>query len=99
MFRKPFRTPLLKKIEESVDIDESLEPQAKKRRLSSDNENDVKTVRPRLVFKTPGISSVPRRPLLAIGNSAVTAESSDESSERYYNVLWCVHFSNERSDH
>lgn len=99
MFRKPFRTPLLKKTEESVDVDQILEPQAKKRRLSSDNENDIKTIRPRLIFKTPGISSVPRRPLLAIGKSPVTAKSSDGGSERYYSVLWCVHFSNESSDH
>ena len=99
MFRKPFRTPFLDRTEDSVDIDENLEPQAKKRRLSSDIENDVKTIRARLVFKTPGISSVPRRPFLAVGNSAVTAEPSDGSSEGYYNVLWCIHFSNERSDH
>ena len=99
MFKKPFRTPLLKKPEESVDIDESLEPQAKKRRLSHDNENDIKTNGSRLVFKTPGTSSVPRRPLLAVGNSTVTAKSSDGSSEGYYNVLWCIHFSNECSDH
>ena len=99
MFRKPFRTPLLKKKEESVHIDEIVEPQSKKRRLSSDNENDLKTIRPRLVFKAPGISSVPRRPLLTIGNSAVIANSSDGTSEGYYNVLWCIHFSNERCGH
>lgn len=88
MVGKPFRIPLLRKTEESGDNDGGSEPQAKKRRISSDKGDGVKTMGPQLVFKTPGISSVPRKPLLAVKNPAVATESLDGGSEVYYNVLW-----------
>lgn len=88
-----FRPPLLKRIEEpaqSSDHDD-FGHIAKKRRIEFDQEQNVKPTGPQLVFKTPGISSLPRKPLLAVNNSAGAAQAItplDESTERYYNVLW-----------
>lgn len=95
MIGKPFRTPLLRKTEELGDNDGLSEPQAKKRRISN-NKGDGG---PQLVFKTPGISSLPRKPLLAVKNPAVATNIADEGFERYYNVLWYVHLHDERTDH
>ncbi len=94
MIQKPFRTPLLRKPEESTDNDGFSVPQAKKRRISNDKGDGG----PRLVFKTPGISSLPRKPLLAVKNPAVATESPSGGFERYYNVLWYVDLLDERSD-
>ncbi|CAD6594070.1 MAG: helicase [Alectoria sarmentosa] len=88
MIGKPFRTPLLRKTEESGDNDGVSEPQAKKRRISSDKGDDLKTLGPQLVFKTPGISSLPRKPLLAVKNPAVATKPLHRGFEGYYNVLW-----------
>lgn len=69
------------------------EPQAKKRRISSDQEDEAKPTGPQLVFKKPGISSLPRKPLLAVKNPAVAAQATkslDDGVEGYYNVLWYV---------
>lgn len=85
MIRKPFRTPLLRKPEESTGNEGVSEPQAKKRRISSDGE---KTSRPQLVFKSPEISSLPRKPLVAVRNPAEAAKPPDGGFEGYYNVLW-----------
>ena len=97
MSSKQFRPPLLTKIEKLVvpivppDVDE---PQTKRRRISSDQEdNNARLTEPRLVFKRPGISSIPRKPLLAVRNPAVAAEALDPLNggiEGYYNVLWYV---------
>ena len=98
MIRTPFRTPLLRKSEESGANGGVSEPQAKKRRISSD-EDVVKTMEPRLVFKTPGISSIPRKPLMALKNPAVTTISLDEDFRHYYNVLWYIFSQYGRVDH
>lgn len=91
MIRKPFRTPMARKSDESVDIDRVSEPQAKKRRISSDKGNGVTTIGPQLVFKTPGVSSVPHKPFSAVKNPAVPAEPLDGGFDGYYNVLWYVY--------
>ncbi|KAI4188499.1 MAG: hypothetical protein L6R41_002099 [Letrouitia leprolyta] len=73
---RPFRSPLLKR--------------------PSGNENDEHVCKklkaestvtgPRLVFKRPGISTVPRKPLLEIDKPE--AETSGLTSKGFYNVLW-----------
>lgn len=95
MIRKPFRTPLLRKPEESTGNEGVSEPQAKKRRISSDGE---KTSRPQLVFKSPEISSLPRKPLVAVRNPAEAAKPPDGGFEGYYNVLWYEILCNEHND-
>ena len=91
MIPKPFQAPLLRKTVESVDTDKASEPQAKKRRISSASGNGVKTIGPQVVPKTFGPSSVPRQPLLAVGNSAVATKALPEGFDRYYNALWYIH--------
>lgn len=92
MLGRPFRPPLLRKvapIAEPVE-EESSDPPTKKRRISEDGGPKVSTT-PQLVFKAPGISSLPRKPLLAVTNPAVAAEAAkplDGGVEGYYNVLW-----------
>ncbi len=98
MIRRPFRTPFLRKTEELGDDDRVSEPQTKKRRISSDEEDGVKMAEPRLVFKTPGISSLPRKPRLAVENPAGVTKTLDGGFDGYYNVLWCIHLLRERSD-
>ena len=95
MIRKPFRTPFLRKPEDSEDNDGILEPGAKKRRISSEEEAGVKTIEPRLVFKTPGISSLPRKPLFAVENSSVAPKPVDGGFDGYYNVLWYLRLASE----
>lgn len=93
MIGKPFRPPLLKKtrdFRETVD-DNSGEPQVKKRRTSGDFQHEEKLAGPQLIFKTPGISSLPPKPLLAVKNPASSPQAtqpSDQGVEGYYNVLW-----------
>ena len=96
MTGRPFRTPFLRRAEDSGHEDEVLEPQAKKRRISGDKE-DVKKKRPTLVFKTPGLSSFPRKPLSAIANPAEGTEPLDAELESFYNVLWYVRPRDERT--
>lgn len=94
MLQKPFRTPLLTKSKacsatSSGQADS--EPQPKKRRISNDHELVATKTAPRLVFKTPGVSCLPRKPLLAVQNPAVVAEVSELENggiDGYYNVLW-----------
>ena len=93
MIGKPFRPPLLKKVGESKTLvpKEDGEPEAKRRRISPDQEHNEKSTQPHLVFKSPGISSLPRKPLLEVKNSTIavnTNRSSDHGVEGYYNVLW-----------
>ncbi|KAL9100834.1 MAG: hypothetical protein Q9163_003845 [Psora crenata] len=92
MFGK-FRPPLLKIIEKPISPNSpdsgSSEPLPKKRRIS--NEPNPRQPGPQLVFKRPGISSLPRKPLLAVDNPAVATQSlhnTDGVIEGYYNVLW-----------
>ena len=98
MIRKPFRTPLIRKAEESRDNEGDSEPQAKKSRISSDEHNDVKTTEPRLIFKNPGVSSLPRKPLLTVENSAVVTKPR-VGFDGYYNALWYMNISDKRSDY
>ena len=94
MIGKPFRPPLLANVNRSatslVKADDD-EPQAKKRRVGTDEEHRVTSSEPRLVFKTPGISSLPRKPLSEAknGTGAVNGlHTDDHGMEGYYNVLW-----------
>ena len=92
---KPFRPPLLRKVENPTASNGAYgeEPQTKRRRISSDQEDENKPARPQLVFKKPGISSLPRKPLLAVKNPSVAAQAThalDGGVEGYYNVLWYV---------
>ncbi|SLM41403.1 dsdna-dependent atpase [Lasallia pustulata] len=92
MLGRPFRPPMLRKVPtpaESVEEEPSIPP-AKKRRISDDGAPQLSTT-PQLVFKVPGISSLPRKPLLTVKNPAVAAEATkplDGEVEAYYNVLW-----------
>ncbi len=83
----PFRTPFLNKTDDHNDS----QPLPKKRRISIDRELGTTRTTPRLVFKTPGISSLPRKPLSAVRNPAVAAElaeSGNGGSDSHFNVLW-----------
>ncbi|MCJ1379469.1 helicase [Xylographa soralifera] len=90
---KPFRPPMIKKagLTQTQAADHPQSPPTKRRRL---NENvglgDVKSL-PRLVFKTPGVSSLPRKPLQSVLNTATSSDSSQKDQQletNYYNVLW-----------
>ena len=66
---------------------------AKKRRLVDGDDTEPKRdiSGPRLVFKAPGVSCLPRKPLLTVQNPAVAVESeqtSNGAADGYYNVLW-----------
>ena len=94
---KPFRPPLLRKVDNPTALNGTYgeEPPTKRRRISSDQEDDDKPARPHLVFKKPGISSLPRKPLLAVKNPSVPAQATqprDGGVEGYYNVLWYVRY-------
>lgn len=95
MLKKPFRTPFRTPFDNKPgEIDDS-EPQPKKRRISNDQKQATPQTKSRLVFKMPGISSVPRRPLSAVENLAVASEpaaSNKDDSGRYYTVLWYVNY-------
>ena len=92
---KPFRPPLLRKVDTPTISNGTYgeEPQTKRRRISSDQEDEDKSAGPQLVFKKPGISSLPRKPLLAVKNPSVAAQVTQPPNggvEGYYNVLWYV---------
>ena len=73
-----------------IALDEDEHP-VKKRRIGTDAPPKTKVPGPRLVFKAPGVSSIPRKPLLIVQNPAAAAESEqslDGSVDGYYNVLW-----------
>lgn len=76
MFSKPFRPPLLKR----PAADENDASQSKKLKT------EPVAMGPRLVFKTPGISFVPRKPLLEISPSS--DERRHHTFKSFYNVLW-----------
>lgn len=68
------------------------EPQSKKRRINNDHEDNAESPAPQLVFKKPGISSLPRKPLQAVTNPAAAQATQplDGGNVGYYNVLWCA---------
>lgn len=75
MFSRPFKPPLLKR-PGSGDCDNT-------------SVKRVKVDSTGLVFKKPGISSLPpppRKPLLEVVNTA--SKISDTGTEGYYSVLW-----------
>ena len=89
MINKPFRPPLLDRVDRAPAAisDTHEERHAKKRRIDEDGQQSG----PTLVFKKPGISSLPRKPLLPVINSAGANEidnSLTNEIESYYNVLW-----------
>lgn len=90
---KPFRPPLLKKPGQTqTSVDTSSDgPPAKRIRLDGQSEPITKKLEPRLVFKTPGVSSLPRKPLHSVANPAAVlgdSKQQDDALESYYNVLW-----------
>ena len=95
MTGKPFRPPLLKKVNKPLVLDDLNieEHQVKKRRFSTKQEDDQRPAGHQLIFKKPGISSLPRKPLLAVTNSAISTPNSqplDSGVECYYSVLWYI---------
>ena len=93
MIGKPFRPPLLREDEkpERPTIEKSDEPQIKRRRISDIHDGDREDCATHLVFKNPLVSSLPRKPLLAVTNSAIGArviDPPDRGIRGYYNVLW-----------
>ncbi|KAI4144539.1 MAG: hypothetical protein L6R39_004134 [Caloplaca ligustica] len=76
MFSKPFRPPLLKRA-----LDEENHEHVSKKVKSG-----PATIGSRLVFKTPGISTLPRKPLHEIDEPA--AKIIDATSRGFYGVLW-----------
>ena len=94
MLGKPFRSPLLKKVPgQNLDTIHPDSPPAKRRRLS-DEDNEVQELKgPQLVFKKPGISTLPRKPLAPLqvtNKSTDDSNTSDGAAESYYNVLWYI---------
>lgn len=86
---KPFRPPLLRRLPTATDLPQE-GPPVKKVKLEC-VAGSVST--PRLVFKKPGISSLPRKPLHIVNNLAVSAEPTQTEKEQgefelYYSVLW-----------
>ena len=92
MLNKPFRTPFRTPFADSRSGNEDSEPQPKKRRISSDYQPAKSHPKPRLVFKTPGISSLPRKPLSGVENPSVAPEPDNDDPDRYYTVLWYVKY-------
>ena len=94
MFAK-FRPPLIKKVEPPTAIcdtgEDGVEPLAKRRKISSHDPMQPGSVGPQVVFKKPGISTLPRKPLLGVPNPAAIVQANqsvDCGIEGYYNVLW-----------
>lgn len=76
MLSTPFRSPLLKRHHSE---DENGQHQSKKTKI-------FEAAGPRLIFKNPGVSSLPRKPLLEVTNKA--GDPNPGASKGYYNVLW-----------
>ena len=91
MFGK-FRSPLLSNVEKPAELADAAESKhpAKRRRVSDEGEQVKPRTTPRLIFKKPGISSLPRKPLLVVPNPAIIpqGEPTEGGVEGYYNVLW-----------
>ena len=87
-----FRPPLLSKVKQSSDETDVIVsgPPTKKRRFSEAGEEEEPRKVPQLVFKKPGISSLPRKPLSIVPNPSAAAhpEAIISGVEGYYSVLW-----------
>lgn len=91
MLGKPFRSSLLTKSKPVSGSCDDGEASAKRQRINSDSTRTPELSGPRLVFKAPGISSLPRKPLVAVTNPAAAADDVgklDNGTQSYYNVLW-----------
>ncbi len=77
MLLTPFRSPLLKR---RTSEGETVQHQSKKIKI------EPTAAGPRLIFKNPSISSLPRKPLLEVDNEATKTDAG--ASKGYYNVLW-----------
>ncbi|KAL9604914.1 MAG: hypothetical protein Q9179_001680 [Wetmoreana sp. 5 TL-2023] len=73
---KPFRSPLLKR----PNLDEKDGCRPKKVHLGPVGAG------PRLIFKNPGVSPVPRKPFAEVNNTSAELNAGD--ARRYYKVLW-----------
>lgn len=98
MHIKPFRTPFMN---QQCNTDITSGPPLKKRRISDDVEVRASKYPPRLVFKVPGISSIPRKPFSPNSNPPVPLNLGHPvertvNHEFYggldcrYNVVWYV---------
>ncbi len=89
-----FRPPLLNNSSsQKLDPPKSSEsePPLKRRRVDENENEDGPRKVPQLVFKKPGISTLPRKPLFVVPNPAIAkvqAEPASDRVESYYNVLW-----------
>ena len=97
MIGKPFRSPLLKQPPivkdeaRSIANNDNEQPAKKRRLINGDDETKQDISGPRLVFKAPGVSALPRKPLLTVENPAVAVETEQTlngAADGYYNVLW-----------
>ena len=63
--KKPFRTPLLPKplLPANVPKRDDVEPEAKRRRIENEAGAENAPKGTQIVFKIPGVSSLPRKPL------------------------------------
>lgn len=83
---KPFRSPLLQR-PTNLQSEDALQPPTKKRRSNHEVASEISG--PHLVFKQPGISSLPRKPLVTVQNPGIEGlTTSTEGVEGHYNVLW-----------
>lgn len=95
-----FKPPLLNKSSQRRDNapQAESEPPSKKRRVDENESEEGPRRVPQLVFKKPGISALPRKPLFVVPNPAVAAVQTEpagdgvEGVEGYYNVLWYCSF-------
>ena len=97
MLTKPFISPLVRK-PEKVSIEDDIGRQNKRRRISSDNDSIAQQPESRVVFKAPGISALPRKPLLAVHNLAVEKDvrvTKEVGVQSCYNILWLFSHGNE----
>lgn len=97
MPKEPFRTPFLKRLNETATSDDpdSLEFHRQKRRISDEHELPKTIKVSQLTFKVPGISSLPRKPLSTVKNSVVptgVGQPTSQGTDNYYNVLWYTNY-------
>ena len=95
MFRKPFQTPFLKNIKPSKpsDEDKALEPQAKKRRISDNNDFIRPVTNFQLASKTSSAFALHRRPFNNVQSSVPPTkpeELEEQGLDGFYNVLWYI---------
>lgn len=90
---KPFQPPLLKKPTQTQASGDASYDGPPTKRMRLDEKGDSTGIKPesRLIFKTPGVSSLPRKPLHSVANPAAASADGQQQHdllETYYNVLW-----------